>query len=377
MSKRYLLVGDANSVHIHGFICAMKKKDPGLIIDVFAVKLLKRKPLCADKVYEIKLISWYARFFNKGTRFLSYLPFYFWHKYYLKKYDVIFIHYLTPYYYRFVKFYKRNTTKLISVFWGSDLFRIKERDIPKVRKIIELSDVINLTTDEMYKEYCQIFRMTDNKEITNFMFGMSVLDDLIELEDKIMDRQSFISELSSGIDITPKTKIVTIGYNGAPEQQHIKIIENLEKKEWEDTLFIFPITYGGTKKYHMRLEKALKESSLNWILITKFLSNRQVAKLRYVTDVFIQLQPTDALSAATQEHLFAGNRVIVGSWLPYKTLIDKGVVYHTVNFVDEIVVKLEEVLHSGLLPSKIKEKNRKAIAEMSAWSELIEPWMRL
>jgi len=371
------MVGDANSVHIHGFIKAMKQKDPELIIDVFAVIPVIRIPEFADNVIEIKLLSWYVKYINKGTRFIIFLPLFIWHRFFLKNYDTIFIHFIVPYYHNFVKYYNKRCKTLVSVFWGSDLFRIKKKDIPKVLKIVGMSDVVNLATPEMYKEFLHTFNMSSCIKRTNYSFGIEILNDIKTVIKKGVNRQRFIAKLSCSVKITAETKIVTIGYNGAPQQQHLKIIEDLENREWRNTLFIFPITYAGTKEYHSEIKRKLERSSLNWILIPEFMTNKQISNLRFVTDVFIQLQTTDGLSVATQEHIFAGNRVIVGSWLPYKMFKEMGIFYQTVDTVSEISEKLKEELSLGPLSQAMKDINRNAIAKFSDWEYVIEPWLKL
>lgn len=83
-------------------------------------------------------------------------------------------------------------------------------------------------------------------------------------------------------------------------------------------------------------------------IIEDFLSEEQVSALRLIGDVFIQLQTTDALSASTQEHIYAGARVIVGSWLPYSFLLENGVCFETVSDVSAIGPYLNKSLDAGI-----------------------------
>ena len=69
-------------------------------------------------------------------------------------------------------------------------------------------------------------------------------------------------------------------------------------------------------------------------MLKSHLSNVDVAKLRIETDIAINIQQTDAFSGSLQEHLFAGNILLVGDWLPYDILDENHVFYKKSSLTD-------------------------------------------
>ena len=99
-----------------------------------------------------------------------------------------------------------------------------------------------------------------------------------------------------------------------------------------------------------------------------------MAALRLLSDIFIQVQTTDALSGSTQEHLYAGSFTIVGDWLPYKILKESGVVFNSVRSISEII-DIIELFNSEC--TDFKEKNIYAIGMLSSWQYTIKDWVML
>jgi hypothetical protein len=215
----------------------------------------------------------------------------------------------------------------------------------------------------------------DKYKITHCRFGISQIK-YIDKMLKIDNMQDLCFDLLNIPFTYSKFKIIVVGYNGSPNQQHFDIINSLSKYNWNDDLFIFPFTYGGTKLYRKKLEIMINKKELSYLFIDDYLSNEKIAALRVISDVLVQLQTTDALSASTQEHLYAGSRVIVGSWLPYSFLRDNGVIYETVDSVDEIGEYLNKTITNKISKYK-KNHNNKIIRNLSSWDETINCWYSL
>src|SRR5690606_7299055 len=75
------------------------------------------------------------------------------------------------------------------------------------------------------------------------------------------------------------------------------------------------------------IQASLNGLQIPYLLISKSLSDVDVAKLRIETDITINIQISDAFSASLQEHLFAQNLLLVGDWLPYQILTDNQVFF--------------------------------------------------
>jgi uncharacterized protein with ACT and thioredoxin-like domain len=105
--------------------------------------------------------------------------------------------------------------------------------------------------------------------------------------------------------------------------------------------------------------------------------NEEVSQLRIASDIMIQLQTTDMLSASMLEHIYAKNIIITGSWLPYKDLREWGLVYHEVEEVMDIGQKLQNVLlNFDDFISEIKI-NRSILNQKYNKNEIISQWIDL
>ena len=73
----------------------------------------------------------------------------------------------------------------------------------------------------------------------------------------------------------------------------------------------------------------------------------ETAMFRKACDALIQVQDTDVLSGSMLEHLYAGNAVVTGDWLPYGKLIAFGVLCRslwTVKSIKEVPTWLRVAL---------------------------------
>src|SRR5690606_2459589 len=124
--------------------------------------------------------------------------------------------------------------------------------------------------------------------------------------------------------------MVTCGYNGSKAQQHsiiINAIRGMDEGIKAKIFLVFPMTYGGDLNYLKSIQASLNGLQIPYLLISKSLSDVDVAKLRIETDITINIQISDAFSASLQEHLFAQNLLLVGDWLPYQILTDNQVFF--------------------------------------------------
>src|SRR6185437_11588757 len=93
------------------------------------------------------------------------------------------------------------------------------------------------------------------------------------------------------------------------------------------------------------------------------------------TDLMIQIPITDAFSGSLQEHLFAQNIVIAGSWLPYQSLKDKSIYYETIDSISGLKHKILVVINNlDEIKNRIIKSNTPDKFKSSLWSESIKDW---
>ncbi len=297
----------------------------------------------------------------------------------IKNVDLVHINFLSPSYFLFNHFLKN--TKLIVTFWGSDLYRTpnnskKSKFLQK--QIIKNANIITVVNKKMIPVFHETFGF-EEIPIYETRFGLPIDFDQI---DEIGQKE--INEFKKEYNISNEQIIITLGYSADPKKNHEYMIEEIIRlsKRIKNIFIIIPLTYGS--KVHREKIKTLcnnrfKENEINYKILEEFMSDNDVAKLRKATDIMINIQDTDAMSASMQESLYAGNIVINGSWLPYDELREAGAYYETIDELKEGILsnKIEYIIRNF---DKLKEKtkvNKKIIYERSSWDNNIGSWIEV
>ncbi len=169
------------------------------------------------------------------------------------------------------------------------------------------------------------------------------------------------------------------GYCAAPITQHPKIIAALEnnKSKIASAKIVFPMTYGHlADKTRAEVKLLLAEKQLQGDVLEEFLSNEKLQALRLAADVFIHIQSRDQMAASMLEHLAAGSVVITGKWLPYESLVEKGVFMIRIESPDGLSIALADAL-DNLENYKQKAKiNREIILKMMSWENIKQNWYK-
>jgi len=373
---RLLIIGDIDNQYIVNFSVSLKNYDNTIDIDIINPfwnskikhpnidpykKIFAYPPLnpIIARVPKIRgLVN--IRNLNKTINHINK---------YINEYDVVLLHgfWLTHCYI----FSKLKTSNIFSVgaIWGSDFY--KRQNENELFGAIDKCDLMVISTQEMVKDVLRVKHIEKNK-IRNCLFGLAPLQFLFQLQN--------ISRKESKIRLGFKEDDFNIicGYNGSTNCQHLKIISVLNSIKSElpkKTKVVLPITYGGSTEYKMEIKEALEITGLQNIVYEKYLSDEDIAHLRKATDLMIQIPLTDAFSGSMQEHLFAQNIVIAGSWLPYQSLKDKGVYYETIDSINDLKEKLLFVFKNlDEIKSQVIKSNTADKFKTSLWSECIKGW---
>jgi hemoglobin-like flavoprotein len=291
------------------------------------------------------------------------------------KYDVVCVQALFRNQCKIISWLPRESTFIVGAFWGSDFYKRKENKTEKLlSKAIRLCDRISVSTMSMRQDILRTLDL-DEKIVRNCLFGLQPLE--------LLYSSSQITKPSAKSFFTPdrETFIITCGYNGHSHQQHLSIIKSLlNTASWvpDNHLLIFPMTYGATSGYKAQIEQELSKSGFKYKILQNFLSDTEVVYLRKASDLFIQVQKTDAFSGSMQEHLFCKNVVVTGGWLPYAALKEKGILFETIDDIDLLGDKLEYVFnHWGEISSQVEQANNPEKFKDSLWSVCIHNWYNM
>lgn len=270
---------------------------------------------------------------------------------------------------------RKNTGKIVVSFWGSDLFtRNKTARIEKM--LMNKVNIITLSTYAMADKFHELFGYNNDDKIVNVKFGLSVFETI----------DSFINKEESGLSkktmSIPEDKfIVTCGCNGKPTQQHLETLEAIGRcpEYIKNKLFIvLPMSYGNDDIMYMnKVADQLNKSNIDGRILKQFLSRDEIAMLRLATDVFINVQKTDAFSGTMQEHLFAGSVVINGNWLDYRDLDEAGVKYVKIKNFLGLTEKITDIVDNYNNYHKDIIVNRGIIWNLSSWEQVRHKWQSL
>lgn len=288
-----------------------------------------------------------------------------------KEYDIIHIHFLTPFYGDIVQLIRNRCRKLVITIWGSDFYRTTNEQKKNQRSLINLANTITFANKVTMEQFIQYFGAKVEEKLSINLFGLTSLEYIKKLSS--VD----VNIIKEEFNIPKDTIIVTCGYNANPAHNHLQIINSITAYEGrlpQNIFLLFPMTYGGDLNYINAVRESLANSNFSFKIFDKFLKTEDVAKLIRISDILIQVQTTDVLSATMQEHLYNGNIVITGKWLPYMPLKERGVYFREVSEVSEVGKELLEILKQK---DSLKQKcsiNKKLIWELSSWSNTIEKW---
>ena len=291
----------------------------------------------------------------------------------IKTYDIIHIHYLDPIYSNVSENIKDRCNKLIVSIWGSDYYRTSYENRTTQRRVLDNSDIITMANENTIKEFDEYYKFQYSSKLKVCRFGLTPLEyiNLYCNED--------VSKIKRELGIPIDSIVVTCGYNASPAQNHQEILNSIIRVKGilpNNLFLILPMTYGDDN-YRKNVKNEIGKTGFKYKIFDRFLSNEDVAKLRIVSDIMLQVQTTDQLSGSMQEYLYCNNIIITGEWLPYRILKEKGCFFLEVPKVDNIGDKLLFAINNfETILNKCKNNNH-IIAEFSLWNNVIQNWNKI
>lgn len=254
--------------------------------------------------------------------------------------------------------------------WGSDLFRETIDQRIWHDEIYKHSDKIQVSTENAVSYFKKIYSQYADKLI-RIPYGL----DQFDLLDKMLEDSSSI-DVSFFDKQTDGKMIVTCGYNGRKEQQHMLILEAIEKLpiELKQKIFLFfPMTYLLEEEYYHQINEKLKTLQIPYQIQRERLSLNQNLSMRIKTDIVVNIQTTDGLAASLQEHLYCGNVLLAGDWLPYDIYLDNGI-YYCKTSIENLSYNLQSVIENYPVYQQRCWNNRKALYNLTSWTAVAPQW---
>ena len=258
---------------------------------------------------------------------------------------------------------------------GSDVYRQSKNGLTKYyqKRLIKRASVISSETSQtrelFYETYGEWTRAIPHHIVR---FGVDVIDSIKRYN------TDAVSQLKAKWNIPPDKTVVMLGYNGSKEHQHLAMICAIEKllpEALDKCFFIIPMTYGvPNEAYRLQVEESISRITDRYMILDTFLRTDQMAEITIVTDIMLHMQTTDQLSSTMMAHLFQGNVVLAGSWLPYSDLKEKGILLFDVDDFHSLVPALNDVVQNVGIYKKKCEINRIKVYEFSSWEYCIKGW---
>lgn len=366
--KKILVIGNSDSIFVKDFINQYHKMD--YIVDLISfgnqslLGSVRYQKKCTVNQPSLKIFN-QIYIYRALTLAIKEMD---------DNYDCIIIHYVSFNLALHIHALKKISKKIVAVVWGSDFYRITSKIKIFLQNII-YNNVDNIIfTNPVTKDLFSINKpfILKNK-LSIARFGLPALDEIDNLQKNIS-----YYEWCLNFNI-PLDKIkVMVGYNSNPAHNQLLVIDKLCEldKEIVNTIhLIFPLGYGNEISGDL-IRKKLKNSGLkNYTILEKFYDFHEVAKLRCITDILINIQSTDQFSGSMQETLYAGGAIITGAWLPYDEIVNRGARIYLINELEAVGEKLNELIkefdrnHNPNL-----EQVKTYINKASSWKENLKIW---
>lgn len=380
--KRILIIGNWGTTHVRRFLTVLSQKvefDQDLIVDTFDPGLAKTqynvgttgtdykfaKDGLYGKLYRIRKIGTFLADRARVSMLDEILK--------RNKYDLVNIHFLPVCAIDYVRVAHKNGVKTLLTPLGSDVLRLPDLYIPRVKVAFQETDFVSFNTITGFCKVVSEKYCINQDKIVNLGYGSEVLSHMLNMNDSC-SRQ----ELSLKAGIPCSTYNIVCGYTASIAQHQDLMLHAIAgNKDFlpEDYQIVIPLSYGPDKvQLQTVLPKMCEDYGLRYHIIDRFLTDEEMAAFRKITDLFIHIQPTDAYNVSLQESLFGGSTVINGMWLPYPSLERYGSPFIICKSLESLSDNIEYVLSNKLVGNNL-HPNVKAEISSNAWSNRINAWV--
>lgn len=267
--------------------------------------------------------------------------------------------------------------KVISNYWGSDWLRANDTRKQYQKYILELSDYIVADSLQICEQLNEYWNNNLQEKIQYIRFKTPVINIMQSGEIDKGTKKTFMEKYH----IPSGKRVVTCGYSASNEHNHggiVNAIKELSKGIKENLFIIVPMTYDGKyKEYVDEIKQAIKESAAQGVVITNYLDFKEVVLLRLVTDIFINVEPTDAYSSTMIEYAYCNKITIIGKWLDYSQLEKQGAYFEKIDGIEELTGTLANVLNNFEEVQKLFSRNKAASEKFQEDSAGNERWRKL
>lgn len=275
-------------------------------------------------------------------------------------FDVVLVYQIPQYADKLVTIAHANRAKILVEPFGSDILRASQSVRSRLMKAFsEVDGVVGRVKSNVLIASQEIYNVPDEKlkEQREMASGVIML--------KGLKGKYTRSEMHDAIGIPYSNYNIVCGYSGRESHRHRIIIDALIKVKDilpEGCQVIFPMTYGAGQhheiiiNYAAQLKRVCDEAGLNTFFMTDFKTCEQMSCLHLITDLFIEIQPTDNGNAFMIEALYAQNQIVTGRWLNYQRFEQFGEPYYLIDSPEELADKLRDIFTGKIGKAKVPQE---------------------
>lgn len=270
--------------------------------------------------------------------------------------------------------------KLILTYWGGDIFSKSNEQFRREKCYLDCAYKINVLKDEMRDILNQKYQLQFNDKCRVFSFGntnISIMKRYLEKYGK-----THVKRIARKYFGMPEDKVViAVGYSARPQQQHIKVIDQIKmypahKKE---QIFLYcHMSYGqGGADYVQKVDNALKKSGCQYKINADYVKPSELAMMKLGTDIFVHAGTYDSLSESMLEYIYAGKKVFNPSWIEYDMFQQLGIQDIKYNDFEDLEIKLLDAVSAPYWDQSTEEQNRQGVSKLCDWDLLLPKWLEL
>ena len=263
---------------------------------------------------------------------------------------------------------------IVLYYTGSDILRLDSLHGLIIKKLTAmLNPMVVFGSKKLRSAYVKKIGEAGDAPIIHF--SSDTFDQL-----EIIKSNYSLQACRQELNIPPDKISICIGYNAWKSQQHIKVIKALKRLPADlksKLIILLPMTYCQQEKYISDVRAAVRNSSIDAIFLTSYLTPTQLYMLRLSTDIFINSQTTDSLSISVLETYCAGGYILSGSWLEYPDVEEIGIEYDKFNSFDDLYEKTLEVLKKEVyrkIDNSIVNRDEQKLKELFSVKTSSKKW---
>lgn len=296
-----------------------------------------------------------------------------------RQYDIIHCHWLSAPTVLSAAALRKHCRRLCITFWGGELeqqqlLRSHGLYLRRLDRLVAEADAM-VNSETSRARYLEAF-----PQFKGTFFAANLGSSPLESICALMETTSR-EEVKRQWNIPEGKTSVLIGYSGKELHQHGMVIEAFRRHpELSDRIHLLaPMTRSSDPAYVAGVEAALKASGYTYTLVRdRFLTDGEMASLRFATEVVFQCSRFDGFSRSIIECLCARAIVFYGSWLEYKPYLKQfGFEAVSIDSAEEGVKKLASVLQFRGMYDEMLERNSSRGRTHFLWSECIGNWVNV